>query len=568
MAEQKKEPVFNAAQVTELMTNMLLSRQALISKLTDPRRDIDKECGFPQSIDLAVYRQYYEREALAQRVVNLYPSDCWSMDPEVYESDDPNEETDFEQAFKDLNEQFNIFHYCHRVDELSGIGHYGVLFLGFDDGQKLDQPVKGLDERGGITGTVSTSPTTRLLYIRVLDQLLAPISELETDPTNPRFGQAKYYNLKLLPTDEFSEGQSMGAALAASMPTGTTLTDLRVHWSRVIHVADNCKSNIILGTPRMRPVFNNLYNCKKILGGSAEMFWQGGFPGYSFEVNPEIANEVEMDVKSVREEFFRFTNSLQRYLAIQGVTAKSLAPQIASPKESLMAQLQAIAIANECPLRILIGSEQAQLASGQDMRSWNKRLSRRNEKHCSPSIIKPLVQRLQAVGVLPRTVPRDVDKKAGAAEMELKQANQQPPQKRQPVRNADAPDQRLGPIKVYWPDLNTLSDTEKADVALKKTQAMAQYVSGGVNTFYPEAPYLINVLGEDKRIVDKVLEQAVGIMNDEEDTDSPLAQKQIQEAEQAKLNAEAQFERDSQMMDKKGGQELDKLRTSLAARQK
>ena len=48
---------------------------------------------------------------------------------------------------------------------------------------------------------------------------------------------------------------------------------------------------------------------------------------------------------------------------------------------------------------------------------------------------------------------------------------------------------------VDWPDLNSPTDEDKANVAKSLTEAMSKYVSAGVDTLIPPMEYLTVVLG-------------------------------------------------------------------------
>jgi hypothetical protein len=230
------------------------------------------------------------------------------------------------------------------------------------------------------------------------------------------------------------------------------------------------------GVPRMQPVYNRLIDLRKILSGSGEMFWKGAFPGISFEVNPELVDQgVTLDPESMRKEFERYENGLQRYLATTGVTAKSLQIQVSSPKDHVEAHMSAIAVTLGIPKRILFGSEQAQLASSQDAMAWNKRVNRRQTKYVTPLLIQPIVDRLIAFSVMP------------------------------------------GPVKSYkidWPDLDSPTDADKAQIALQKTQALAAYVTGGVDQLIPPKPYLTMILDMTPEEADVIEEKAEGYAAD------------------------------------------------------
>ncbi len=246
--------------------NAMLSRQAAMEKLFDPRRDIDDECGYPKEISAEQYRGMYDRE-IGSRVVRVLPAETWRQMPEIVEDPDPENDTPFEEGWAKLNKKHQFLHYLHRIDELSGVGHYGILMIGINDGKNLNEPVDGINP----DGTASPPSGGReILYLRALDESLVQIAAWEGDHTNPRFGMPTYYNLTLADP----RTQESGAIV-----TPPDMTQIRIHWSRVLHVADNRGTSEVLGEPRQRPVWNRLYDLRKILGGSGEMYWRGGFPG-------------------------------------------------------------------------------------------------------------------------------------------------------------------------------------------------------------------------------------------------------------------------------------------------
>lgn len=379
------KPTQNQLAVDRLVGNAALMRTELLQKLFDPRRDIDDECGYSKSITDAQYGYLYDREGIATRVVSIYPEETWVMDPIISEDED-EDEAEFEKAVSDLIKAHNIWHYLHRIDEQSGIGSYGVLLIGIDDGLELHEPAEGINERGEPVGNASDR---QIIYLRPFEKRLVRIDGYENDESNPRFGQPTKYTI------QFADPSLMDTATAS--PDNTSKI---VHWSRVVHIADNRRSSEVFGVPRIQNTYNRQLDLRKLLGGSAEMFWKGAFPGYSFEVNPELG-DVDIDTTALRQEFSDYANGLQRYLAIRGMSAKSLAPQVASPEQHFVVLVKAIALTIGVPWRMLLGSEAAQLASSQDKDSWNKRLKRRQDKYVTPMLIRPFFDRCIALGVLP-----------------------------------------------------------------------------------------------------------------------------------------------------------------------
>jgi len=205
----------------------------------------------------------------------------------------------------------------------------------------------------------------------------------------------------------------------------------------------------------MKLVINRLLDLKKIAGGSGEMFWKGGFPGLAIEAMLDADEQAEMDVDAIREDMDAYQNGLQRYITLLGAQAKTLSPNIADPIPHIDSQIKLIAAALGVPWRIFVGSEAAQLASEQDSRSWNRRVARRRREYLNPFVIKPLIERLILFGVLPK------------------------------------PEQ----VEIWWPDLNSASDQDKALVAERLTNAVTKYVQTGSDLLITPFHFLTLVVG-------------------------------------------------------------------------
>lgn len=438
------------------VANLTLLRQQVFKRLIDPRRDIDGECGYPNVLRIDDYKLLYEREGVATRTVSLLPEESWSLDPDVYEDEDESTETEFETKVKELQDTHNLWATCQTADEVSGIGRYGVILLGIDDGKKLSDPVR----KGYCTKDEAPGSGRELLFMRCFDEKLLQITKFDNDKKSPRYGMPIEYNVTLY---DITDDPPLGTGT-----NGPVMTTEPVHWTRVIHIADNCKTSKVFGIPRMKPVFNRLADIRKTMGASGEMFWRGAIPGLSIEAMPQaIEAGILLDPDAVKEEVASYSNSLQRYMAFVGMTAKSLAPQVSDPTTHIQIHLNAIAIHFGCPLRKFMGSEQAQLASGQDDTVWNKRVDRRRQKYLSPCIIRPLIDRLIWIGVIP----------------------------------APADD-----YEIDWPDLNTPSDKDKAAVFSQRMAAFASYVSGGVEQLIPPQEMFTHEAGYTKEEAEAIID--------------------------------------------------------------
>lgn len=479
----------------EILFNAMMQRSELLQKLLDPRRDLKVECGYPDGgMEPNGYRELYDEDPIGNRVVNVMPKESWKNEPEVYEDEDSEATTEFETAWELLanslrgrswyrgqgEEGSPIWEYLRRADELSGVGGFGVLLLGLDDGQELSKPVRGVEEKWSepvdITAEDKLEPTKptgnvytlnvdkdktkgrRLLFMRAFDESLVQIAQYETNPTSPRYGMPVMYNITFNDPNEWTKG-------GIGLPFATK----SVHWTRVIHIADNCGSSEIFGTPRMKPVLHRILDLRKLYGGSAEMYFRGAFPGWSLETHPQLGGDVNVDAAALREQMEQYMNGLQRYMALMGMSAKSLAPQVVDPTPQIDVQIGAICIELAVPRRIFEGSERGELASSQDSDSWNDRMRSRQGKYLTPRMIIPFVDRCIMVGVLPE------------------------PQG----------------YSVVWPDLEALSELEKAQVAVQRVDAMAKYIGGNVEALIAPNDFLTRIMEMPQNEVDEVLEGAM-----------------------------------------------------------
>ena len=470
-----------------------LSRDTLAARgQPDPRRDINDECGFPDWISAELCQDYYDRQSIAARVVEILPKECWQTQPSVFETRD-DVETEFEAAWDNLSRQLgweddwylgeegsDIWSVLRRADILSGIGHYGIILLGLDDGKDLREPV-------------IPRPGLKLTSLTVFSEALAPVTVMESDRSSRRRGFPKQYLVT------FNDPRIETTGLV-----GATTSTENVHWSRVIHIAEDISSNPVWGTPRMKPVWNNLQSLEKLYGGSGEMFWQAAMYILSLETHPQLGGDVDIDVDSLKDMMEEIRNSLQRYMVTSGMAANVLSPTVSDPTAFINVHIEAICIKGGYPIRIFKGSERGELASTQDDDAWNDRLIERRNSHITPRLIRPLVNRLINLGVLPQP--------AYTSENQLKPG-----------------------YFVEWTDLTSRSLEQTVAIGNNRTTALAQYISGGCEHGVTFGDFLTKFLGFSDEDADAIQDnrQAEEEMGggDEENMLSPADEIKWKEAE-------------------------------------
>lgn len=376
-------------------------------------RDLDGAYGYPAEPTNTDYQWMYYRFGVATRVVTIFPDECWKVQPVIRDSEEPDA-TPFEEALEALDEKASLFDSMHQADQLSGINRYSVIYLGFDDvlagegANTIGQPVKH---------------GAQLLFTKVYDDTNAQVSQWHNDPAEALFGSPKTYNIN------FSTDGST-----------TSTTTRTIDASRVFHVADKTGPNKWSAEPRMRKVYNRLLDMRKVLGASAEMFWQGGRNGLAVEVDPTASLDATT-LAAFKTQLEDYSNNLRRYLSLQGAKIKNLGVKVPDPKPTLDGLYQFIATSLGIPLRIFLGSEQAQLASSQDTANWNSRLALRQTGYINSRMLRPFLNQLIALGTLP--TPEN------------------------------------GKYSISWQDLDTLSDKEKAEVSKTESEALDKFAGAG-----------------------------------------------------------------------------------------
>jgi len=398
--------------------------------------DIDEALDYPVEITYYDYLHRYKRQDLAHRVIKAPVAATWRYEPDIYESTE--EDTKFEKDFDELKNKLNLFYYLYKVDLIANIGRYGVLFLGFDDAEDVSKEVKRANN---------------LLYVSPIVEPKANILTWDKDIKSPRYGLPELYQINLS---------------AGSNQISTKI----VHWSRLIHLAENSLDNEIYGLPRLEAVYNRLIGLEKLAGGSPEMYWRGARPGYTAQaIDNGIVNETQLN--ELKEQLSDFVNNLQRWLYVEGLNIQSLSPQVVSPKDHVDVQLQLISAASRIPIRILIGSERGELSSNQDERAWLSYIDERREEVGERSLLRPLIDRLISVNVL--STPKDG-------------------------------------YHVEWPAAVVLSEKDKAEIGKIHTEALSMYVNSiGASDLVPPEVFLKRELG----MSDAEIELATNIIEEE-----------------------------------------------------
>jgi hypothetical protein len=414
-------------------------------------RDYDTQFGYPDVIDKLMYKKLFDRNAIANRVVSIYPLECWLSTPEVFDQDELSV-SDFEKELVDTFENFDCFGLLSRADVLSGIGSYGVILFGVSDGKDLREPLEGIE----YPIKELKQGKYELLYLRTFGHSQIEIVQIETDITNPRYGQPTLYRIQFNDPDN------------SLVETGAVdLRTIDVHWTRVLHLADNRMTSEVFGTPRLQVVYNNVLDLRKVSGSSGEMFYKGAYPGFSVEAVDDVTSGVQLDLDGMRKQIAAYENGLQRWFGLTNAHVNALSPQVQSPIDHFNMNIDLVAIALGCPKRIFLGSERGELASSQDTKEWNKALMTRMKRYLTPYLLKPFIIRLVQIGQIP------------------------------------AP--KKSTFFVEWHDLNNQTDQERYEVSNTKSNLLSQYLSNNLETIISPKDFLISFLFMTEEEADSIL---------------------------------------------------------------
>jgi len=346
----------------------IASRAALASKAGKSfagKRDVYETLGYTRLPNFTDYLARYDRDSIAGRIVDAPALATWRQQPQVIASEE------FTSAWDSISTRLKLIHRVERADRLSGIGRYGVLVIGTRGSNDLSTQIS------------KTRSPDDILYLSAYSEGTATISKIESSPASPRFGLPVMYSI------------SVGTNTA-----GFDSKTLKVHHSRVIHIAEGLLEDDIYGRPRLERVFNLMDDLAKVVGGSAEFFWRIADRGMQFDLDKDMDLSADDEAK-MDDQIQEYIHGLRRVFQTRGVTAKVLGSEIADPRGPFNTIMSLISGATGIPMRILTGSERGQLASSQDRANWMERISERAASYAEPIILRPLIDRFIAIGALP-----------------------------------------------------------------------------------------------------------------------------------------------------------------------
>lgn len=365
-----------------LSDRMALARSLGMLTFGSKQRDVYTAAGYDKTITYAQYLARFLRQDVAQRVVAAVVTETWRALPTLL--DGMNKDTGIEgtpftdgwlrlvgSAQDEAETRRGLVHYLARLDLVSRVGRYGVLYMGLDDGKQPHEAA----EAG------SLKDPSGLLFVSIYDEGAAQVSAWETNPSSARYGKPLTYRLT-------------GSAAAGQV------VNIEAHWTRCIHVADNTLTSDVYGSPALEVVWNRLIDLDKIMAATGEAGWTQMQPGYLFSTKDGYELSAD-DADKRQEQMDEFVHGLRRFLEVNGYDATILSSQLQDSSGAVNNVLKLISAATGIPLRKLTGSERGELSSTQDDDNWIDVIEARQAQYVTPVIIEPVVNRLLWLGALP-----------------------------------------------------------------------------------------------------------------------------------------------------------------------
>jgi hypothetical protein len=345
-------------------------------------RDLYSAFGYNKNPIFDDYLFKYLKQDIAKRIIDAPVRATWG-DPPTITADDA-----FQAAWQNVTARQSVWHKMMQLDKLTGIGRFAIMVIGIDDGKALDQPATPPDN-----GTLR-----ELLYLQPYMERSVNIETYETDQANPRFGLPTTY--KITP--------AKNALVATTVTTATAqLQPFMVHWSRVLHIADQTLESPVFGSPRLECVYNLLDDLLKVVGGSAETYWMTANRGLQIDIDKDMELDKD-DAANLSAELDEFQHNLRRIVRTRGATINNLGSDLADPWNNVDVLLSLISSGTGIPKRVLVGSEAGQLASTQDRANWAVRIAERVTDYAEPTMLIPFIKALINLGVVPNPTQMNI----------------------------------------------------------------------------------------------------------------------------------------------------------------
>ena len=216
----------NRVRVLEAMTSLLDARAKLAGVFGHGlgflgKRNYYTSFGYPQRVESRDFWELFARQNISRRIVVAPVAATWVRPPRVlFKSDRAQQRWDKLEADRKLNIWFQLA----RLDVLCGLGDFAILFISMGD-KDPSKPARKVNRR------------KLPLYFAPYSQISTTIEKYDSDISSENYGKPLMY--KINPNNSYQKEQS--ASLEAV--TTSTIKDVSIHYTRVIHAAEEAYDN-------------------------------------------------------------------------------------------------------------------------------------------------------------------------------------------------------------------------------------------------------------------------------------------------------------------------------------
>lgn len=346
-------------------------------------RDLFIALGFKRELTISDYRERYRRGGIAKALIDLLPDEMWDDGVYIRESDyDPESPSDHETKSADLWKRLGVESRLLKADKLAGLGRYSIVLI-------------GVRERSGNTDLSQPMPRLSgpddIVYLRQFAEDNAQVLSLVADNTSPRFLQPEFYEIQ-------TGNPKTGPGIL--LPSQVNVALLKVHWTRVIHVAHGLLESDWLGTPDLEASYNDLESLYKIAWGGSEAAWRRMDPGTQWDLDPEYEHG-EKEKEQLREQIEELRHNLRRDVYTGGIKATVLNANVDKFESNINAIVKLIGGTQRIPYTILL-SEELGLRAGENNRDNLDILTGARRKGFGDPLVRQFQDRMIEYGALPK----------------------------------------------------------------------------------------------------------------------------------------------------------------------
>lgn len=359
----------------------------------DGLRDLFAALGFKHTLTIDDYRKRYERGGIAKVLIDRLPEEMWDDGVFIREADDydANNLSEYEIESARLWERLDIESRCMKADKLAGLGTHSAILIGVkeDKSTDLSTPLPRLNGPDDI------------LYLLQFAEDNAKVLSLVKDFQDPRFGRPEIYELK-------TAGPSPDGIMLA---TQVNVTSVKVHWTRIIHVAHGLLESDWIGTPDLKASWNDLESMYKVAWGGPEAAWRRMDMGLQWEMDVDFDWQSEKGkelLSNLKDQILLMRHNQQRDITTSGVKANPLNAPVDKYQSNLESIVKLIGGTHCIPYTLLLGEELG-LRAGENNRETLNIVTQGRRKQFGTPLVRQLQDRLISVNGLPK--PRSKDGK-------------------------------------------------------------------------------------------------------------------------------------------------------------